>query len=205
MSRMIPPLGTRGLYSLKAPWSTEPNVLYSCAAIRSFVDLDNLGTDIFETYYAPMGLGQDVYNRDRRNDEAIITLVSETTAPIYVPSSYIASYPDLTHRNYHHVVVSASLGMIPDYIDLTFLKDQIQAVISDVVGVASTVHVGVAPVTGVISPEQHEILEAARQAAITNRTTDYARNLLLQQKNQQLEQRLAVMEEILKSRGLIPQ
>jgi len=204
MTSPIPPIGTRGVYALKAPWSTTPGVTYTCSAIRYFVDVENLGTDVYETYYAASGLDRTDYERDRKNQEAIVTLTSETTAPIYVPSSYIASFPDLSHRNYHHVVLSASLGPLPDYIDLTFVRDQVATVVSDVIGQEATVHLSVAPMQGTVSPEEHETLEAAREAAIENRTTDYARLLEAQQKITSLEQRLAIAETILKDNGLIP-
>ncbi len=204
MSRLIPPIGTRGLYTLKAPWSVAPGVLYTCAAIRKFIDLENLGTDVFVTYYEPYGLDRTVYEQDRRNDEVLLTLVSETTAPLYVPSSYLASFPDQSHRNYQHVVLSASLGPLPDYIDLSFAQDQVASVISDVIGMAPTVHLSLAPSTGVVTPEQHDALEAARMAAVANRTTDRARVLELTRVNQELSQRLAILEKIVKDYGLIP-
>lgn len=203
--RMIPPLGTRGRYSLRAPWTTEPNTLYTCAAIRSFTDLETLGVNILESYYVPMGLEASDVQRDRRDAVAIITLISETTAPIYVPSSYIESYPDLSHRNYHHMVVSASLGPLPDYLDLTFVKGQIASAISETIGVEPEVHLGVAPMIGEVTPEQHEILENAREAAITNRTTDRARLLEAQQRIAQLEQHLSIYEGILRDKGLLPE
>lgn len=204
MDRKIPPIGTRGIYSLNAPWATDATVLYSCAALREFVDLENLGSNVYETYYLPYDLERSIYERDRRNNAVIVTLVSETEAPIYVPSSYIASFPDLSYRNYQHLVLSASLGPLPDYIDLTFVKDQMAATLSEVIGVTPVVHVSVAAMNGVISPEDHDVLEVARAAAIANRTTDHARVLQLQQQNTALAQRLAILEQILKDHNLIP-
>lgn len=204
MSQLLPPIGTRGSYSLRSPWSTVPGVLYVCAAIRRFVDLENLGTKVFETYYEPLGVSRTVYEADRQNDVCIITLVSDTHPPLYVPSSFIAAYPDLSHRNYQHVVLSASLGPLPDYIELTFAKQQVAAVLSDVLGVEPDVHISVAPLQGTVSPDEHNVLEVAREAAIANRTTDHARVLRLEQQNTQLMQRLAIAEQLLKDHGIIP-
>jgi len=205
MVSIIPTLGMKGRYSLKSPWNASPDTLYTCAAIRYFVDIENLGFDVYEDYYQPMGMDRNVFEKDRREKVAIVTLTSETSAPIYVPSSYIEAIPDLSHRNYHHVVLSASLGPLPDYIDLTFLQDQVGAVVSDTIGMQPKVELGVAPMKGTISPEQHEVLETARAAAISNRTTSHARVLELSEKNAQLEQRLAIMEQILKDNNLIPE
>lgn len=204
MASLIPPIGTRGRYSLIAPFVANGGVMYTCSAIRNFVDLDNLGVDIFNMYYFPNGLEQTICDRDRKNNEAIITLTSDTEAPIYVPSSYIASFPDLNVRNYQHVVLSASLGPLPDYIDLTFAKAAMASALSDILGVDPTVNVSVAASTGVVSPEDHEALEAARAAAINNRKTPYARVLEQDTEIQQLGQRLAILEQICKDHGLIP-
>lgn len=204
MASLIPPIGTRGLYELKAPWSTVPNTIYECAAIRYFVDLENLGVNILEAYYTPMGLEQANVDTDRRADVAVLTLVSDTSAPIYVPSSHVAAFPNLTQRNYKHLVLSASLGPIPDYIDLTFLQSEMASLVSDTIGLEPTVALSAAPLSESVSPTQHEILEAARQAAIDNRTTPRARVLDLQKTKSQLEQRLAIMEQILRDHGLLP-
>lgn len=204
MDRMIPPIGTRGRYSLKAPFTTEPNTLYRCAAIREFVDLENRDRPVYENYYQPYDIPEADYRRDRDNKAVIITLVSDTTAPIYVPSSYIAAYPSLSYRNYQHVVLSASIGPIPDYLDLTFAKQQMASILSDTIGVTPEIHVGVAASSGVITPEQHETLETAREAAIVNRTTDRARLLEEQAKNTLLEQKIRLLEQILIDNDLLP-
>lgn len=204
MDRKIPPIGTRGIYSLKAPWSAEPTILYTCIAIREFEDLENLGTNVYETYYAPMDLTEDDHREDQSKGAVIVTLASDTTAPIYIPSSYIASYPNLSYRNYQHVVLSASLGPLPDYIDMTFAREQLASVLADVIGKTPTVNVSIAAMYGMVSPQEHEALEAARQAAIASRTTDRAKLLAVQQQNAQLMQRLAILENICKDNGLIP-
>lgn len=204
MSALIPPPGTRGLYSLKAPFTTEPAVLYTCAAIRSYGDLQNHGEDVFKLYYQPLNLTEANFQTDRANGEYLITLTSDTYAPLYVPSSYILSFPNLSSQPYKWVILSASLGMLPDALDLTFAKDQMAAALSNVIGSTVTVQVGSAPYSGVVTPEQHEVLEAARQAKINNRTTDYARVVQLTADKASLTQRLAILEALCKEKGVIP-
>lgn len=204
MSALIPPPGTRGLYSLKAPFKTEPAVLYTCAAIRGFNDLQNHGEDVFKLYYEPLNLTEANFATDRANGEYMITLTSDAYAPLYVPSSFILSFPDLSSQPYKWVVLSASLGMLPDALDLTFAKDQMAAALSNVIGATVTVQVGSAPYAGVVTPEQHQVLEAARQAKINNRTTDYARVVQLTADKASLTQRLAILEALCKEKGVIP-
>lgn len=204
MSTMLPPPGTRGLYSLKAPFKTEPGVLYTCTAIRGFIDLQNRGEDVFHLYYETLNLTQADFASDRANGEYLVTLTSDTTAPLYVPSSYILGFPNLASQPYKWIVLSASLGMLPDTLDLTFAKDQMAAALSDVIGTTVTVQVGSAPYTGVVTPEQHQVLEAARQAQIKNRTTDYAHTVRLTDANASLTQRLAILEALCKAHGILP-
>jgi len=203
MSLNVPPMGTRGLYSLKAPFSTVPNQLYTCAAVRYFKDIQNQGGDVFNKYYVPKGLTQADYTRDLAAGVAIVSLTSETQAPIYVPSSYILSFPGLTSFNYQNVVLSLSLGALPDTLDLTFLKTQVGSTVAAVIGVVPTVFENVAASTGVITPEQHDALEAARQAAVTNQTTDYARFIEERDKRIVLEQKLASLEALIISKGVL--
>lgn len=204
MRSPTPPIGTRGRYELRTPFVARPDRVYTCTAIRKFVDLETQGVNVYAQYYQPHGLTESDFSADRRNNEVILTLTSDTDAPIYVPSSYLLSYPDQSGRTYHHVVLSASMGPLPDYIDLTHVRTEVAKVISDVIGHVPEVHVGIAPLTEDVIPEDHEVLEAGRIAAISNRTTDYTRFLEAQQKVHRLESKLAALESILQDHGLIP-
>ncbi len=204
MSLNVPPIGTRGLYSLKAPFTTVPNQLYECGAIRFFKDVENQGIDVFKKYYEPWDLTQADYTRDRSAGVVMVTLISDSQAPIYVPSSYILAFPGLTSVRYQYVVLSASLGALPESLDLTFVKNQVAEAIAETVGVMPQVFENVAEATGVVTPEQHDALEAARQAAVTNRTTDRALYLEEKQKRITAETKLAALEQLLISKGWLP-
>lgn len=195
MSNMIPPINARGLYELQSPWTLVPNQIYTCSAIRKFIDIQNLGFDVFKTYYEPYGLTQTEYNEDIAAGAVIVTLTSETEAPVYVPSTYILKYPNESYHNYQHVVVSASLGPLPDYLDYTHVIQQVGALLSDTIGVVPTVNIHVAASEGSISPEDHDVAEAARQAAVANRVTDRSRLLALEQQNIQLTQQVDLLKQ----------
>ena len=104
---------------------------------------------------------------------------------------------------YSHVVLSVSIGTLPDYIDLTFLRQQLSAITSDVIGVAPTVKENRAPSVGAIDPLQHENLEVSRLAAITNRTTDFAKIKIELAKNQTLLEKVAMLEKIIRDKNLL--
>jgi hypothetical protein len=207
MTSVIPQIGIKGRWEVKSPFATKPGLLYTLGAIRTFIDIENNGVNVFETYYGPMTISQAVYNDDRRKGVMILTLLSDTDAPLYIPSSFVTSYPSLDSKPYHHVVLSASCGALPVTASLDFLVTQVAKVISDTIGVVPTINIGVVPLLSVVTPEEHETNEAKREAAISNRTTDYARLAEEQRKNALLSQRLAVAESIikkLKDQGLIP-
>ena len=203
MSLNVPPIGTRGLYSLKAPFSTLPNELYECGAIRFFKDVENQGLNVFKRYYEAYGLTQTDYQRDQTANAVIVTLISDTKAPIYLPSSYILAFPGLTSVQYQHVVLSASLGPLPTTLDLTFVKDQVAAAIAATTGVTPEVFENVAESTGAVTPEQHDALEAARQAAITISTTDRAQYLEERAKRIVLQEKLTALEQLVIAEGLL--
>lgn len=203
MALNVPPIGTRGIYSLKAPFATVPNTLYVCAAIRYYKDILNQGVDVYRRYYQPYEIPETQYQKDLAAGVVLVSLTSDTENPIYVPSSYIASFPNQNNVNYHHVVLSLSLGALPEGMDLTFLKDQLAGVTSDVIGVAPTVYENISATTNTITPDEHDAITIAREAAIANRTTDYAKVLELQRQKVELEQRCQILEDILIENGLL--
>lgn len=201
--KVTPPLLARGRYQLKMPWNAEPTQIYVCMAIRSFADIYELGKDVFETYYVPMGLGKAEFESDRKAEANIITLMSEDSPVIYVPDTYILSYPDMNNVTYSHVVMSMSLGALPDYLSFEHLGSQIANLASDVIGVVPTVRVHKAPHAGVITPEEHEVLEVNRLASVQLRETDHARVLQLQVERDVLQQKLTALEQLVIDNGLL--
>lgn len=201
MALKTPPLRAKGIYQLKAPWSVSPTLIYECIAIRSFADFLEKGEDVFKLIYEPKGLSQATFEADRALGAHIITLVSGTQPIIHVPDTYIEAYPLQNTVAYKTVVVSVSLGPLPDSLDLTFLKTQLQGVVSDVIGVTPEVKLHVLPALDVITDTQHEALEAARQAAIANRKTDRARVLELQAQVAAMTQQIQTLEQIIIDNG----
>jgi PKD repeat protein len=196
MALKTPPLNANGVYTLIAPWETVANTTYTCIAARSFQDLLQHGVDILNTYYTPMGLGQTQYQADLAAGANLITLVSPNQPTIYVPDTYIVGFPDLSNVAYQNVILSCQLGPLPDTLDLSFIQQEVAALVSDTIGVEPTVNVHVSPSTQVVTPAQAASLETARQAAITNRTTDRAEVLALQAQVQALNALVATYENL---------
>lgn len=204
MALKTPPLQAKGVYQLRAPFTVVPGIIYECVAIRDFVDFVESGQKVFELVYNPAGLLLADYEADKALGANVITLVSSTHPTIHVPDTYIDAYPNLGNVAYNNIAISVAIGPLPDGLDLTFLKDQLQGVASDVIGVLPVVVAHIAPSNGVITEDEHQVLETARQAAINNRTTDRAKLLAEQAVSAALRIQLAGLEQILIDNNLIP-
>jgi len=207
MSRIkrTPPIDTKGRYTLIAPYVADATKVYTCRAIRSFDDVYEQGEDVFPEYYENVGLDITVFNEDADTGANIITIMDDDGGVIYVPDTYIESYPMMGNVTYSHTVISVSLGAIPDYIDLEFTKTQILNVITDLVNPPTkVVNVNKAPSVGLVTPADHEVAEANRTASIVYRTTDYARVLQLEAKVQEQIEVIERMNQILIDSGAIP-
>lgn len=198
---IIPPLNCRGLYTFNSPWVSDLTRVYVCTAIRRFSDLAAQGEDVFTLYYQPNGLTQTDYATDAALGAVIITLENDYSAPIYIPSTYIVSFPDMSAVSYNHVVVSISLGALYDGIALDFLTQQLAQDCTAVIGVTPTVLVNTAPLKSAVTPEEHQVIEAARNAAITNRTTDAQRIVSLQQQLDSAQATISAWQSIADSNG----
>lgn len=199
-----PPLHAKGRYTLRAPWSAVSTKIYSCIAIRSFADIYKLGKDVFKEYYQLKGLTEAEVAADAALGAHIVTLQSADGSIIYVPDTYIESYPNMSDVSYSHVVLSVSISAIPDYVDLTFLKGQISTAVSTITGLTPEVKENRAPTIGAVSPADHEVQETARLAAVTNRKTDKALYLEERAKNTLLLEKVEMLTKILEDNDLLP-
>lgn len=217
--KKTPPLLCRGRYSLTMPWSTGANVIYTCKAIRTFQDIYELGLDVYETYYKNAGFDNETdalaaFNADKAAGADIITLIADTSNPddlagspfiIYVPDTYIAAYPDMSDVKYSRMVIGIDINPAPDFLDLSFLKDQLRNAVSDVIGITNAVVTEHrTPSAGAVTPEQHEVAEAARQGAILLRETDHAKVIRLTAEKVQLNDQITTLIGILEANGLWP-
>lgn len=199
-----PLLHAKGVYEVETPWEIPAGTIYECIAIRSFKDLEKLGEDVFDLYYNTHNLSTERYEQDKIRNANIITLASPTHPTLYLPDTFIVKFPDLSTVAYKLIVLSADLGPVPDTLDLTFLQDQINGLISDVTGADANVQIHAAPYTGAVTEAEHQALEAARNAAVLNRTTDYAQLLEARETVAKMRTQLESYELIWRAQGQLP-
>jgi hypothetical protein len=191
--RRTPPLATRGIYQLRQPWEVPSSKVYTCYAIRSFQDIYELGEDVYKRYYQPYGVGLSEFEADAEAKAAIVTLISDDHDLVYVPVDY------------QRVVLSVDFGMLPDFLSLDHIRDQIATVGTEIIGKAPEVGEHVAPVSGAVTPEEHQTLEASRLANIQFRSTDHARYLEQRRLNEALIEKVKTLEQIVIDNGLLDQ
>lgn len=197
MAAVTPPIGSQGLFILREPFVTNSKLTYRVAAIRSFEELVSRGIDPVELVYTPVGLSSVEYRNDAQNKALIITLMSDTEKPIYVPNTYIDAYPDMAVVPHSHMVLTCSLGVLPDTYDTTRIQQAVKQAVSDDTGVEPTVFIAVAPLTEAITQTQYIQNLNVRQAAIKNRQTTYSKLLAAQSEIADLKQSEKSLLEII--------
>lgn len=205
--KMTPSIGASGVFVLKLPWLADANTTYEVIAVRSFEDIYKAGDDVYPIYYKPMGLVDGVAGFNFKTEVAqkpnIITLQGSNGSIVYVPDTYIIHSPTLGNVKYQHVVITASLGALPEHVDLSILRDDVQNIIESRIGAATEVKIMTAPSSNQPTAEQHEALEAARLGSITEYENDYTRIKRQQNHIDKLAVKVTAMTRVLKHNNLI--
>lgn len=179
MARLTPGPGIKGAFLLRLPFKTVADIEYTVTAVRSYAEIRARNSDPLELIYTPVGLLDDAMQADIAEGASIIVLATRTGELMYVPDTYILSYPYMGSIPYSHLIASASLGMIADSYDTAQIEQVIASAVSDFIGVEPVVFITRGEVSDVISEERHVQLTISRQEAIKNRETDRAAVLRL--------------------------
>lgn len=171
MLRKTPTIDLTGIYVLKTPWKLEAEVQYTCEAIRTYEAILNKGEDVVNKIYIANGLTKEDYERDLKLGACLITLMSPGKTTIYVPDTYIESFPDLSAVEYAHIVLSATLYAVPSTLDLENVKDKIASVLEGTLGITPEINFHKIPTKGAIPYTAHKALETARENKVTDPST----------------------------------
>lgn len=197
MAKLTPPLGAFGKYELKAPWTTVANIAYKCVSLRRVEEIVKSGKDIYETFYKPMGLESKVADEDILKGVVFVGLLGTDGSRIYVPDTYIDSYPDQSSITYDYTVMSVDLGPQPSDMDLTSLIDEFKFIARDHTGIDVDniiVHIGRAQSNTMLTQEQHIAANDARMLKISNTPPTVTQ---LQEKDERIRQQDALIAELL--------
>jgi hypothetical protein len=163
---LVPELGLRGLYRVKAPFDTvlDASTEYTCQSVRRISELLASGEDVFETYYKSYGITAESYENDLINNVVIIGLNANRNNWYYFPSSYLLSYPDITGVVYNKIIMGIDLGALADSVSLEPLKTAIRDLVYDHLGINPEVKEVIASQTLYLSKEDHAKIENVRTA-----------------------------------------
>lgn len=204
MAIRTPPIYATGKWQVKQPFSVESNTIYVCKAIRSLDDVEARGIDAYATFYEPYGISRSDYDDDVMQVANIVTLMSSTAATLYIPDTYILSFPDTTTMPYSHTVLSISLGAVPDTLSLDDTRQKIEDLVLSSLGIESRIFTHV---SGVISEGvdfvTHRSLENQRLARIENNTSSYGQLVAKDAEIEALRERIRALEEILVETGVV--
>jgi hypothetical protein len=194
---IIPTIGTKGSWTARAPFAASilTSVIYTCAALRNLSDITAEGTDPYSKYYKPYNLTTQQYQTDVTNGAVIITLMAEDGSMVYVPSTWLAGYPDGNGVGYRVMGILVKLTALPDSLPLDTLMDKIESDCLNIIGVeAQTAQVALSNLQ-LINATDNANLEAQRRSRITSNTTDYAELQAVTAQRDTYQQRCALLEE----------
>lgn len=193
---LIPPVGTEGIYQLRAPFASlmRANTSYRCDATRYFSEIAESGGDVFESFYEPRGISRQTYDQENHSGVAIVSLVSASGHWIHVPSTYVASYPNQGGIPYRGIVLSVPLGPVPTTMDLAHIKTAVQNLVTDVMGIRATAQTVAVTEVQPLALTDHNAIQTAREHAMANSTTDSAKARMWEQRYQELLQRYRDLE-----------
>jgi phage baseplate assembly protein gpV len=210
MAFLLPNIGTSGQFVLKDPFAAKllkgtngSPVNYTLVAIRTFAEIVAAGGDVYNDYYLPLSIDKSVYLTDQQGGAVILTIQATDNSVLNVPNSYLASYPDGGSIPYTVMALGVKLGAIPDALDLSDIAASIKNLIKDQLGIDSTVTAVAVSTMSLVSQADHNRLEAARKANISDTVTDSGKVKTLQAQldaanalNQQLQSYIASQQGI---------
>lgn len=176
MDYIIPPLGAKGKFKIKAPFDTsaKEDVEYVVYAIRSIKELVDDGKDPLKYIYQQVGLTETDMNKDLTENVPIIVLSGGTNNYVYVPANRITSLPDLTGVKYQQQMLAINIGHLPIDYSLEVVKETIKEAVLEMTGIESTVEAIPTSVIKYITDNEHstymKLLDGRKTSNMSYRT-----------------------------------
>lgn len=212
MSQLTPALNAMGIFTVRPPFTIVEGATYKVIAIRSLSDMAKAGVNVYQRIYSPVGLidgavlGSSTfsYTDEVALSPNIISLQSKAGDILYIPDTWITSYPDTSIVPYSQVILSISLGPLPDTVDLSLAQDAIVTAAQQWSGVLGTCLIHKSKTLDGVPLATSRTLELARQAAITATQTPASRIAELEAQMTLKDAYIASMISILQLNGIMP-
>lgn len=201
-SLVTPPVNTSGIYLTYHPFQVPDDVVYRCEAIRAFDELRAKGIDVYDEFYKPYGLSVNIYTEDANRGASIVTLVSAAEEFVYVPNTFIESYPGMSGIAYERKLLLLELGPLPSTMNVDYLLPEIKDLVIRGTGVVNDrVSTEFTTITqsNNITHSEHLQLEASRRVAIAQHKplVEQLREMTLMK--EALEKEVADLTEVIES------
>lgn len=192
-----PIVGAKGLWELNEPYNTllPVNMALSCTAISNYGQLYAMGIDVYETYYKPHSISQEVFKQHQDEEGRIVFLSTDAGVRYSFPLHYLHSYPIGQGVNYASIGIGIRLGALPLNTNLALMVEQLREVCNLNTGVAIQIETMALSDTMVVSNEEHARLEKARAAKKREQTPSLEKITNLTEQTRRLQTELRIAEE----------
>jgi hypothetical protein len=192
-----PDIGANGIFVLKDPFSAllKPNTTYTVQAVRRLKDIIAEGEDPFEVYYDPYDVLRADYELDLLNEVCIVSLQSGAGEWVYVPTSFIVSFPIMNGVKYRAMMIGISLGAIPDTTNLSAFKTKVFDMVRDTFGITTVIKEMAVSAPVVLSKEQSDLVETARANKIVSSLSDSGKLKVALQDLQRCREQIVMLEK----------
>lgn len=184
-------INTRGRFTFKEPVNSvvAKDLEYRVVAIRTIKELIDTDDDPLKTVYNPIGLSEDVYREDVKNNINIITLSPvDGNTYNYIPESYIVGAPVITGNKYAETLLAINLGKLPIDLDITILTDEIKDIVKELYGLEVQVVKTNTSAVEIMSDIDHELFSRKLKYATFDKETIRVKyNKLLELYNKKYE------------------
>lgn len=138
MTYIIPPINTKGVFIFHPPYADDTNINkkeYEVIEIRKIKALHDDGLDPLNSIYIKAGLTKEDFIEDLNNDVPIVTLSADGDQYLYIPADRIKEMPAIIGHTATERLVTLSLGLMPDDINLEMLYENIAIMVNDTISI----------------------------------------------------------------------
>lgn len=188
-----------GTYELKTPYAqlVMATTEYTCVKLQSLSASVAAKEDPYTNVYLANGATQTDFDADIAAGAYLVTIQSGTGNLVVFPSTALVSVPNTDGKICRNLVMSVSLSVLPDGTDLTGLKQQIEDLVLNTLGVKSSIYVTQRGAVTVLNTAQVTALNAARQMNIRTMSSPLYRNMQLQAQNEALIAQVKAMSDFI--------
>jgi hypothetical protein len=180
---MIPAINAAGRFEAAAPFNQIVNesTYYTVEATRTIHEMEGAKLDVYSLVFAPVGVTAEDYptvlKRAKDAGAIICALLDRNGAPVYVPTTYLTSFPLVDGVSYERMCMIADLGPVPPSMAQAMQQvlDHTKQYIKATLGIQSAVRLGTIPTVGYVSQDQADAYENTRKGEITDASNDVAK------------------------------